>query len=351
MKIVKDSIRLLQNARYDHYFYRELNHYTKGEKKIVLPTHYQKEILDYYRQFGFRVSLDWHNYIYKITGLQDVRIIPDNLYHVVMEPHFMNKQMSSWEDKAYMYLHLPKAIFPECYLRRVNNYFINNDNEIISPQEAFNIIKQYDDVIIKPSLASGSGRGVQKVKVNSIDTDVLAGFGKNFIVQKPIVQSQQYSRFNNSSVNTEKIISFLFDGNVYILTSMLRVGAPGAITDSASSGLGYTIGINDDGLLNDVGYSLFGDSRTTDAFGIPFKGMCLEAHKEILHQIRQFHKLLPYFMVVSWDYAVDSTGKPVLIEYNLGYPETLIYQINNGPLFGSLTDQVLSYISKEEKNK
>ncbi len=171
-------------------------------------------------------------------------------------------------------------------------------------------------------------------------------YGRDFLIQKRILQHPQYSRFNETSVNTEKIISFLYKGNVHILTSILRVGAPGACTDTASGGRGFTIGIKENGQLNDVGFNIFGEKFYKNAAGELLSSIRLGAHQDICEIIKRAHVALPRFGIISWDFAVDASGEPILIEYNLNYPDVLIYQINNGPLFGELTDEVLHILKR-----
>ena len=142
-----------------------------------------------------------------------------------------------------------------------------------------------------------------------------------------------------------------FEGEVYILTSILRVGAPGSHTDTASTGRGYTVGINENGQLNKVGYSVFGESRSENVAGKQFQSIRLLAHEKICAEIKKAHKLLSRFEIISWDFAVGENGEPVLIEYNFNYPDVMIYQMNNGPLFGSLTSRVLEDVKERQKEK
>lgn len=116
---------------------------------------------------------------------------------------------------------------------------------------------------------------VKKIKVGQFDKSILDEYRQDYVIQECIVQHSQYEEFNSSSVNTEKIISFLFKGNVYILTSILRVGAPGSCTDTASTGSGYTVGIGSNGRLNDKGYSIYGDIRYKNANGKNFSDIKL----------------------------------------------------------------------------
>ena len=197
---------------------------------------------------------------------------------------------------------------------------------------------RYDCKTIK---TDGGGTGVKLVESGNVKKEILDEYKSDYIVQRCITQHEQYKEFNPSSVNTEKIISMFFKGEVYILTSILRVGAPGSHTDTASTGRGYTVGINENGQLNKVGYNVFGESRSER----------LIAHEKICAEIKKAHKLLSRFEIISWDFAVEENGEPVLIEYNLNYPDVMIYQMNNGPLFGSLTQRVLEDVKKRQKEE
>ena len=73
----------------------------------------------------------------------------------------------------------------------------------------------------------------------------------------------------------------------------------------------------------------------------------------ILHcsQIKKAHKMLSRFGIISWDFAVDENSEPILIEYNLNYPDVMIYQMNNGPLFGDLTQTILEDVREKLKKE
>lgn len=339
-----------RDFRLDIHYKRELANLEKhSEKKIEnLSIEDCREIEEYYRALGFpRIDTRWHRYLYSVTGRMEKKCIPENFYHLTIEPLFTRGD-PAWEDKAYMHRFLPDVVFPQTIVKRVNGYYLNDRDEIISFDEAKNLVCQNETVIIKPSRNSGGGRGVSAIGGSVFDQEIVDSYGRNFIVQKKIDQQKTLSQFNSSSVNTEKIISFLYKGEVFILTSILRVGEPGAVTDTASTGRGYTIGIQNNGQLNTVGYNIFGHKFTEDATGRKFSGICLDAHKEICAIIKKAHKTMPYFGLISWDFAVDSKGRPILIEYNLNYPDILIYQMNNGPLFGANSDEWLRDISKME---
>lgn len=229
--------------------------------------------------------------------------------------------------------------------------FFDEHDDVLSTDEAVRYLNNLGcDLIIKPSRETG-GMGVRLVNAGGFNTAILDVYKKDYIIQKCIAQHPQYKEFNPSSVNTEKIISMFFNGEVHILTSILRVGAPGSHTDTASTGKGYTVGIGLNGQLNKEGYNIYGERRTSTASGRMFEDVVLCGHDEICNQIKKAHKMLSRFGIISWDFAVDENCEPILIEYNLNYPDVMIYQMNNGPLFGDLTQTILEDVREKLKKE
>lgn len=348
--IIKEQIR---RKRLDHHFRRELSTYEKKSNCInrKLDTEQKVTIKKYYSNLGFKnINCRWHEFLYTTTGIFDEKYIPENFYHCVIEPVY-TRGSEDLEDKAFMNRFLPNVQMPENIIRHVNGYNIDMNDEIISDSDVKHILdSEQGDLVIKPSRNTGGGYGVKLVDAHTIGDEILHQ-DSDFVIQRRIEQNQQYSMFNASSVNTEKIISFLFKGKVYILTSILRVGAPGAITDTASTGKGYTVGIQEDGRLNEIGFNVYGDSRTEDAAGRKFSDIKLIGHKKICDTIKKAHMKFPHFGIISWDFSIDKNEKPILIEYNFNYSDVLIYQMNNGPLFGDMTDEVLEDVFNHRRKK
>lgn len=342
-RMLLDSSNSFFRRRYNRYFLNELRNIEKhSEVELVDLTKQQTaEIMDYYASRGFKdIRTDWHRYILSSTGRWSPQMVPENFYHLILERIYNDKEIAGWEDKAFMTTLLPNVLFPTTLVANVNGYFINDRREIISEQEAKNIVMDEGSAFAKPSRDSGGGRNATLVSAENIDS-VFADLRKNYVVQKIIKQHPETAAFNPSSVNTEKILSFLFKGEVFVLSAHMRVGAPDSFTDNASGGKGYTFGIKPDGYIEPVGMNVFGKKRETDYSGKLLKGRKLSYHKEICEIIKKAHKLLPYFGFVSWDFCVTDNGEPLLIEYNTSNAEALVYQMTSGPLFGELLDDVL----------
>ena len=330
---------------------KQLKEIQQKTKSTIRPLSYEQlqEIKEYYARFGFRsVKTDWHEYIYSVTGDYSPKMIPEDFFHSILERIYNLRGFTAWEDKAFMPFILDQVKFPETICCCINGYFYDDKRNMITKREACALIQNnHQRAIAKPTLASGGGKGIMLVDCTNPEKVMSEYKGCSFIVQRMITQSIETAALNPSSVNTEKVLSFMFKGQVYILSAHMRVGAPDSFTDNAGGGKGWILGINDDGTTADYGLDIYGNIREKDYYGNPIKGKVLPQHKLICEIIKKSHKFFPYFGFMSWDFCVNDKNEPVLIEYNTGQPMALAYQLTTGTLFGELTDAVLSDASKK----
>ena len=175
---------------------------------------------------------------------------------------------------------------------------------------------------------------------------ILEEYKKDFIVQEPIKQSKDLSIVHPQSVNTIRTMSY-FDGKeVRILSSILRMGVKDSKVDNESSG-GVSCGITSEGVLKR--YTRLANGKTFDGHPDGFKteGHKINNYSKILDTIKESHKLIPYFKLISWDFSIDDDGNPLMIEYNTSWCGINFHQFNNGPLFGDMTDEILKEITKK----
>jgi hypothetical protein len=148
------------------------------------------------------------------------------------------------------------------------------------------------------------------------------------------------------SLNTLRIVSFVYDNDIRILSSSARIGAKGANVDNFHSG-GVTCGINDDGKLKDRAFDqnlcrhiLTPEGYKFSEIVIPNFGKCKSLVKKMALRFSGISKL------ISWDIAIDKDGNPVLIEMNLTYSGVDVPQFANGPLFGSDAQIIMNEVMK-----
>lgn len=114
--------------------------------------------------------------------------------------------------------------------------------------------------------------------------------------------------------------------------------------DNASSG-GITVGIEENGRLKSCAYNAKGirfDKHPTS--GVKFDDFTIPNFEEIKHTVKEQAKNFPHFRLISWDIALDKNNNPIIIEANLKYGEIDFHQLNNGPLFGDDTKEILNEV-------
>lgn len=337
------------NSNLESYF-RKTNNRKKAKKRLKkmeggfdCDKDYESTIVPYWEQFNYKPEKYWYNIFLDKKDKIDPKYIPDDLYYGDLVPYFSNQQFRRFgEDKCYHYLWFSEFNRPKTICKNIAGVYYDSEMNIITKLDAINLCTNYkDEIIIKPSIDSGEGRLIEfidgKRKNVYVIKECFDKIGANFIVQEVIKQNEMLSEFNSSSLNTIRVISFLFDNKVHILSAIFRVGAKGERVDNVGAG-GFACPIKEDGTLSDraVNRNAKWVEETKD--GVTFKGKKLPAYDEIIDMIKEKHKHLAHFKLIGWDFSVDQDGNPIFIEFNTCPGAN---QITCGPTFGEITDSVL----------
>lgn len=349
IKVYKFIYRIIVNVTYIVITKKKL-----GTKKRI--SKFQKlEIKKYWKPYKRFIS-DWEYYWYKMKGVPfDVRLIPDTVWHTDIEPYYNNLTMiKGFQDKNYYETIIGKENSPETICRCINGQLLNCDYQPISIKEVKDIIKKEGEAICKPSIESGGGRGVSFISSAELEEKKLMGLKKhfkgNFVIQKIITQHDFLNYFNPCSVNTIRILSFLRNGEVFILSSFLRIGGSDSRLDNISSG-GYFIQIKNDGRM---GKKIMGeDIKSHDLIekSVDFKFDFFEKNfpcwDEIISIVKKNHYKLAHFGIVNWDIALTKDSVPIVVEYNVIDASVSFHQIFTGPIFGDSTEEILWEVFKK----
>ena len=305
----------------------------------------KKQIASYYASYGFKnICTDWHRYYTYKTGNFFVEYIPEDFFYNVIEPSLNMKMMfPSLTDKNLLDRLFRGVKQPDTLVKNINGFFFNSSNEILNEKDVIDICLQNKNIVIKPSIDSGGGKNVLVLKVNNNTeevtelSEVLRRFSQNFIIQAFLEQHPGMSLLSETSVNTLRIKTILMEDKVQPLYSVVRMSNNGASIDNIANG-GIFCGIDENGKLIKNAYNGNNIKFESNNNGIIFEGYEVPNFNEAIKTVKRLHLQVPYFKMVSWDIAIDHSGSPVLIEYNVigqGYGEM------RGPMFGKYTSQVL----------
>ncbi|NNE31855.1 MAG: hypothetical protein HKN40_05745 [Winogradskyella sp.] len=324
-------------------------------KDIKAPKLTQVEIKTakrFYKKRGYKLQNTYfHRYYKAMTGEFHADYIPLDIFRPYICPEINSKkQWPALIDKNFTYTIFKDFKQPEYIIQNINGFYSAN-SKIITEEKAIELCNAANKkLLIKPTIDSGRGKDIIIFTVNDNLTslkqtylkDLFRRYNKDFIVQYVLEQSDIINQLNPSSLNTIRVVTYLKDNTVYVLSSALRIGGPGNETDNFSGDNGAMFcGIKDNGALKSYGINRQGKKLPSTASGVTLAETQLPNYALVTKMVKEMHPIVPYFKLISWDIAIDKENDPVLIEYNT-YGQGLEIQIPNGPLFGEFTDEILA---------
>lgn len=284
-----------------------------------------------------------------------MRFIPDDIYYSRIDPYFNDWEYAATMDNKTFYSRMFRNIKqPKTICTRQNGYWYSSENQILSVALAVDEIKSFPISFIKNATLSIGGKGILVCEENTSRKEIeefLNSTSNDIVVQEGLRQSERMAYLNSSSVNTIRIMTLLRkDGSVKICSSCVRVGLEGSKVDNASSG-GIVVGVSESGRLNKIAYGPDGRSYTTHpSSGVKFDTIEIPSYNKVKDVVIREALNTPQFRLISWDIAIDDKEEPILIEANLFVGELEFHQLNNGPIFGDETEEILNevFTSKRE---
>ena len=126
------------------------------------------------------------------------------------------------------------------------------------------------------------------------------------------------------------------------------MGIDGSRVDNCSSG-GIVCGITPDGILKDVAYDAMANAYHRHPQGYSFGGVKLVGFDKCINLAKKLaSRFYGVSRLISWDFAINEDGEPILIEMNISFGEIDFHQLCNGPIFGEDTERILKEVF--EKN-
>lgn len=340
------------------YYIFSLRQY-KGAKSL---TPKEKAAIRQYwkKHYGKTVSLRQYAWI-KARGFDpDPRFIPDTFWHIKVEPAFTDLKMEKgFCDKNYFDTIVGTENSPEILCRCINGQLLDGAFAPLDVEGACRVLQQEAEVICKPSLDSGGGRNILFLSREQMTSEMLESlvrdYGGNFIAQKIVKQHAFMSNLNANSLNTMRITTFLYKGEVHLLYGAVRIGTPESRLDNFSSG-GVYVQLTKEGKMNDYAFQEnHAENDLTKMTQLPggaaFAGLQIPCWQEVQMLLRRLHYKLPHFRIINWDVALREDGTPIIIEYNLIDSTPFPDQLSSGPVFGDLTEAVLQELASGRNRK
>lgn len=311
----------------------------------------ESKLIDSYYSRFIKIRHCSHLFYTSKTGKFYQNYIPDGIYYNIIDPFFNDWKMANYIDNKCYYSKIFSGIpQPKILGYRLNGYWYDGFGNLSSQKMICEqIINSSEEFFIKRATGSWGGLGVFYFNPKEHDLDKLENLVKDIkgdlVIQFGIKQSSILSAINKDSVNTIRLLSMLKkDGSVKIYSGVLRMGIKGAKVDNATSG-GISVGIEDNGRLKSVAFSNRGEKYEEHPTShVKFDDFIIPNYENMKNLVIKLAPHLPHFRLISWDLAVDEYDEPILIEANLCDGELDFHQLNNGPIFGDDTEEILTEV-------
>lgn len=308
---------------------------------------YKDTVLSYWKKYGLKPKKDFFNLYCAGKDAFDPRFITDPIWICNILPYFNDLTMRRAYDDKGMYHRLFTGVKqPDTVIKRMGGYFYNGDGEqLITEEEAKKLCLNEETLIFKPALDSSKGMGIKfydrKINTEQELNAMISQAGKNFVAQRLVKQHPYLNELNESSLNTVRVITFHFKGEVHMLSAQLRIGADGAKVDNTSAG-GSAVAIRPDGRLFEKSVTRKSEWVDETAKGVKLRDITVPNFADIVATAKRLHLQLPHLNIIGWDFAVGEDGTPILIEFNVRPEQNQIGCA--APTFGDMTDEVLDEV-------
>lgn len=314
---------------------------------------YKETVIPYWKRYKQKPDIMWFKLYSAETGEVDPRYIPDDMWFEKILPYYSNTQFRrGGEDKCMHGILFPDAKRPQTVIANIAGVYYDDHYNIISKEEAAKRCVEYKKFLIKPSVDSGEARLIRFYDHEDLTIQEMLKqfeeFGANFLAQEAMEQHPVLAALNPTSLNTLRIVSFLFENEVHILSSILRIGGGGSRVDNIGAG-GYSCAIGENGHLNKLAVNRKSEWVDSNSEGLRFETITVPSYNDAVAFVKRLHTRLAHFKIIGWDISISPEGEPVLIEFNSNPGQN---QYSCGPTFGDLTERVLEdvFIKRTLKN-
>lgn len=231
-------------------------------------------------------------------------------------------------------LQIPKS---DLYIYYNPQLATNTEKLACNYEGVISIIKDLNikQCVIKPSQDSAHGQGVivcndieildNKCLLKKFDGETVEL--KSILREQPLLfesivkQNQQFASFNQSSVNTVRMMTALYPNNeVKLIASFIKIGRTGSCVDNAGNGgnVDVAIDITTGKLYNAIEFNSWHNiikiTHHPDTKN-PIEGEFIQQWGKIVKDVCDFQARIPQIKIIGWDVAITEQG-PVIIEIN-----------------------------------
>lgn len=356
-KSVENMVELAYKVHYRRYFSRYLKK-TMKEPIRDIPPEVSKEAVEKVWGKYCHVDPKWAQYYYTMNGIASPEYVSSEVWFGKICRRLNQKArypLNMFHDKNYLDVFFGDEVrCPEVLVRNINGQMLDKDFSPIGEDRACELAAGMREVVIKPSVETKGGKAVSFITNTGDDEayieevrSAIRGIGPDFVMQGPLVQHSHMAELNPDSINTIRVLSLLWKGEVIILGALVRIGTKGIRVDNPHTSNGFSCVLTKEGRLIRTAYDRNWYPHEVLPNGLAVEGFEVPHFDALIDAVKKMHFKVPHARIMGWDMTVSEAGEPQLIEANMDNPEVYFHQLGAGPIFAGtgLLDEIMTYVT------
>ena len=344
-----------QAVRQGRYYRKKYSFVLKSKVRDVPEQVSASAVASVWRKYE-KTNPKWAQYYWSVNGIASPYYIPSDFWFSKVCRKMNSRDRFGrpmFQDKNYQDLLYSGVRQPEIIVRNISGQLVDASFRPLTPEEAAALCEKEGEFIVKPSIETKGGRGIEFFDCTSDKNDdrtplsILKNKGEDFVVQKILRQHHKMAELNPDSINTIRVMTLLWKGRSQVLSSLVRIGTKGCRIDNPRTSNGFSCVLDRDGKMVENAYDRGWHPYKTLPNGMAVKGFEVPYYDRIVDTVLQMHYRMPHFRIIGWDMTVTEEGEPIMIEANLDLPEIYFHQLGGGPLIQDpeLFDEIMRYVT------
>lgn len=361
----RQAYRALQQWHRHRLYSKRFRSYMKLRGICNSPAVGEVEYLQTWRQLCPRVEPYSYRLFSHYMGPKK-EIIPEDVGHSFVEECLNPPAYRvAYSDKNLFPRIVGKENVPRTIVCRINGSCLLDGNYKAAFSNLSAYIGSERELVLKPTIGSCSGMGILKFTkqgaeyVNKspsglivLTREFLMNYSSDFCLQEVVHQHPFMSCLNGASVNTIRLCVYrsVKDDTVHVMGAILRIGRKGVTVDNIHAG-GRFVGIDiATGKLGNCVYDQYGEGLT-EWNGIDYskQEQTIPFWDEVLRFSRMIGEKIVHHRLIALDVALTESGRPILIEYNIGCFSYWLFQYTGQTVFGPFTNEIITFCKQRGK--
>jgi len=251
---------------------------------------------------------------YRVFGFAEIKSDKRKTFMTMNENLALTRMLNAQEARA---CYNDKTLFLNKFGKYTKRQWLDISGRQPSTLKAF--CDDKESVFVKTPYSFG-GQGIGEISITPYINynalfDELMKSGQTLVEEK-ICQHEKMSSLHPDSINTIRIVTVLYNGEVHILSRILRMGQKGSVIDNITSG-GIYAPVDEKGVITHPAFcdktgESFSVHPTTRVYLLGFQVPYFDEAIKLVKEIALSEKNMGY---VGWDVAITPDG-PLIVEGN-----------------------------------